>query len=264
MRLQFFAEDNGTGGADGTANSDMDELNTLLNGMDNGSTGDAGTNTGADEASGSKDGAGQQQSTDEVDEQKATPSNNKQEFAFAQMRTQNNQLLGLLSKVAQATGLEFKDNNDLIEKLNDDALNKLAKTQNVPVELLKRMETLEQTGKLYEAQQLQSSALEGFQKLKTSYELSEEDLRAFAAELDEAGKNPFLTKVDLEKEYQLNHFNDILTKATQKAVEEALKKSNAADQHSSTPNSTQGKSDTDGGDKITTVRGLDDLLKDMK
>ena len=54
------------------------------------------------------------------------------------MRVQNAQLLGLLSKIAEA-GIEYTDNNDLL--LNDDSITKLAAKQNVPVELLKRMES---------------------------------------------------------------------------------------------------------------------------
>jgi LysM repeat protein len=264
MRLQFFAaDDGGAGGTGDVANSDMQDLDNLLYGMGTAgagsSTGDAGTDTGTSDDAGTGDG---QQDTDTQKPPQNT--NNKQEYAFAQMRTQNTQLFGLLAKVAQAAGIEFKDNNELLNKLNDDALGKLAKAQNVPVELLKRMEQLENTGKLYEAEQMKNTAILGFQKVKDSYGLSDDELRSFAAELDTKGKNPFLTQVDLEAEYKLTHFQDIVKKETQKAVEEALKKSNAADKHSSTPSNAQGKPDSGQGEKITTVSGLNDILKDMK
>ena len=263
--LQFFAEDGGAGGTGDVANSDMQDLDNLLNGMGTADAdskpGDAGDSSGTD---GTADpGASQQQ--DKPDQaQKDAQSTSKQEFAFAQMRSQNTQLFGLLSKVAQATGIEFKDNNELLAKLNDDALGKLAKAQNVPVELLKRMEQLENTGKLYEAKQLQDNALVGFQKVKDAYGLNDEELRGFAAELDTRGKNPFLTQVDLETEYRLTHFDDIVAKKAQAAVEAALKKSNAADKHSSTPGNAQGKPDSEPGDKVSTIAGLNSLLKDMK
>lgn len=268
MRLQFFAADTGgeAGGAGDVANSDMQDLNNMLDGMGAAGTdsnsGDAGVSTGTDSQADGDAGDGSQTETDP--KKQTQNSNNKQEYAFAQMRTQNTQLFGLLSKVAQAAGIEFKDNNELLTKLNDDALGKLAKAQNVPVELLKRLEQLEQTDKVYQAEQLKNSALIGFQKVKDAYGLTDDELRGFAAELDTKGKNPFLTQVDLEAEYRLNHFQDILKKETAKAVEEALKKSNAADKHSSTPNNAQGKPDTGNGEKITTMAGLNDILKDMK
>lgn len=267
MRLQFFAADDGgtAGGTGDVANSDMQDLNTLLDGMGtagaDSSTGDAGDSTGTD---GTADGTGDGQQGEPDQKDKPQNTNSKQEYAFAQMRTQNTQLFGLLAKVAQATGIEFKDNNELLAKLNDDALGKLAQKQNVPVELLKRMEQLENTGKLYEAEQLKNNALVGFQKVKDSYGLSDDELRNFARELDERGRNPFLTQVDLETEYRQTHFNDILARETKKAVEAALKKSNAADKHSSTPSNANGKPDSGAPDKISTVAGLNSLLNDMK
>ena len=264
MHLQFFADDAGTGGTGDVANSDMQDLDNLLGSMGTAGagtdTGDAGTKTGTDDEA----DAGGEQSTDADQKDKATNTNDKQGYKFAEMRTQNTQLFGLLSKVAQAAGIEFKDNSELLSKLNDDALGKLAKAQNVPVELFKRLEQLEQTDKIYQAEQLKNSALSGFQKVKDSYILSDDELRSFAAELDAQGKNPFLTQVDLETEYKLTHFADIVKKETQRAVEEALKKSNAADKHSSTPNSSQGKPDTGSGDKVTTISGLNNILNEMK
>lgn len=262
----FDADTGSTGGTGDVANSDMQDLNNLLGGMGtagaDSSTGDAGTKPGTD---GNADGTGAEDQTGNTNqEQKPAQPNNKQEYAFAQMRAQNTQLFGLLSKVAQATGIEFKDNNELLAKLSDDALGKLAKAQNVPVELLKRLEQLEQTDKVHQAEQLRNSALAGFNAVKDAYSLTDDELRGFAAELDAKGKNPFLTTVDLEAEYKLTHFQDIVKKETQRAVEEALKKSNAADKHGSTPNNAQGKPDTGAGEKITTLSGLNSLLNDMK
>lgn len=253
--MPMFDADTGSNGE--SANSDMQDLDNMLDSL----------TASATETEGAADTSTTEPETQDEPEQKpkeTTQTPNKQEFAFAQMRAQNTQLFGLLAKVAQATGVEFKDNNELLAKLNDDALGKIAKTQNVPVELLKRMEMLESTGKLYEAQQLQGKALSGFQKVKDTYGLTDDELRNFAAELDTGGKNPFLTAVDLETEYRLAHFQDIVKKETQKAVEAALKKSNAADRHSSTPSNAQGKPDTGNSAKITTVAGLDSLLNDMK
>jgi hypothetical protein len=264
--------DMGSTGGTGNANSDMQELDNLLNGM--GTAGTAGADTTSTAATGTTgagtaaNDAGDAGSTGQAtDDQTQTQQTNKQDkagYAFAEMRSQNSQLFGLLSKVAQAAGIEFKDNNDLVAKLNDDALNKIAKSSNVPVEMLKRFEQLEQTSKLYEANQLKENALAGFKQVQATYGLTDDEVRAFARELGEAGKNPFLAQVDIEQEYKLKHFDEIQQKKIQAAVEEALKRSNAADQHSSTPNNASGKPDSGAGQKISNINELNALLSEMK
>jgi hypothetical protein len=64
-------------------------------------------------------------------------------------------------------------------------------------------------------------------------------------------------------EYKLTHFDDIVTKKANAAVQAALAKSSAADKHSSKPNSANGKPDSGKPDKISTVAGLNSILKDM-
>lgn len=248
--LQFFAEDT-SDGDEGTP-SNVEDLNALLTQLG----GNADTNT----AESNEEPAEEAEPTTQKPEQQPQ---NKQEYAFAQMRVQNNQLMGLIGKIAQAAGIDYKDDTDLISKLNDDAITKLAEKQNVPVELLKRMEHLEQRDKLYQAEQLKGAAFAGFQKIKSTYELTDDELRTFAKELDESGKNPFFNLIDIESEYKLTHFDDIIAKKAQAAVQAALAKSSAADTHSTKPNNVKGKPDENTGDKVTTVSGLNALLKDM-
>ena len=101
------------------------------------------------------------------------------------------------------------------------------------------------------------------QQVMDTYHLTQEQLKEFAVELDNKGKNPFEQPVDLMAEYKMLHYDDILQEAVKKAVEEALKKDSAANQSSSTPAQQQGGN---GGDnqKITTVAGLTALLNDVK
>lgn len=254
--LQFFADGGEAGDDGGAAGSDSDGLNELLAQM--GDEGDAGS---AEEAG-----------TDEPEDKDTSPTDtgeksksqeDKAGHAFAQMRVQNAQLLGLLSKIAKATGIEYTDNNDLLAKLNDDSIAKLAAKQNVPVELLKRMEQLEQRDLASRQEKIQQAAFLGFQQVKDTYDLTEDELRAFALELDAAGKNPFEQPIDLVTEYKLTHFDDIVTKKANAAVQAALAKSSAADKHSSKPNSANGKPDSGKPDKVSTVAGLNSILKDM-
>lgn len=252
--LQFFADDEGDAEDVEPVGSDSDELNKLLTQIGEGSAeGDADS---ADAPEG-------EESPPADDKPQTKPQDDKAAHAFAQMRIQNNRLLTLLSKIAKATGIEYTDNNDLLAKLDDDSITKLAAKQNVPVELLKRMEQLEQRDLIARQEKLQQAAFLGFQKVKDTYDLTEDELRAFALELDAAGKNPFEQPIDLVTEYKLTHFDDIVTKKANAAVQAALAKSSAADKHSSKPNSANGKPDSGKPDKISTVAGLNSILKDM-
>ena len=146
-------------------------------------------------------------------------------------------------------------------KLNDDAINKLAQKQNIPVELLREVDALRAGQQQWQQSQREQVAYAGFQTLMTQYGLSQDDLKAFAIELDGAGRNPFTQNINVVDEYRLRHFDDIMNKRVDAAVKEALAKSSAADTHSSTPGTQQGAGNNDGGQKITTLEGLNNLLK---
>lgn len=242
--------------------SGMDQLNALLDSMESGTppeTPPAGNDSQGDNAdadSNDSDG-GQQPSAQKPSDE------DKRNFAFGKMRTEINQLTELLGKVAKANGVDYSDSKDLVAKLNDDAIQKMAQRQNVPVELLQEIEALRQDSAQLKAQQRRDAAAIGFQQVMDTYKLTQDELKAFAVELDNAGKNPFEQPIDLMAEYKIMHYDDILQAAVKSAVEEALKKDSAATQSSSTPAQQQGGN---GGEnqKITTVAGLTALLNDAK
>ena len=242
--------------------SGMDQLNALLDSMESGTppeTPPSGNDTQGDNAdadSNDSDG-GQQPSAQKPSDE------DKRNFAFGKMRTEINQLTELLGKVAKANGVDYSDSKDLVAKLNDDAIQKMAQRQNVPVELLQEIEALRQDSAQLKAQQRRDAAAIGFQQVMDTYKLTQDELKAFAVELDNAGKNPFEQPIDLMAEYKIMHYDDILQAAVKSAVEEALKKDSAATQSSSTPAQQQGGN---GGEnqKITTVAGLTALLNDAK
>ena len=237
----------------------MEELNSLLDQMESGTPPEqppAGTEAQGDD--------NQTQTPGSTDTQSQTPTaEDKRNFAFGKMRTEINQLTELLGKVAKANGLEYSDSKDLVAKLSDDAIQKMAQRQNVPVEILQELEALRQDSEQFKAQQRRDAAAIGFQQVMDTYHLTQEQLKEFAVELDNKGKNPFEQAVDLMAEYKMLHYDDILQEAVKKAVEEALKKDSAANQSSSTPAQQQGGN---GGEnqKITTVAGLTALLNDVK
>ena len=250
MRLQFFADE---------GESSISDLDAILDGMgaETEDTSEASTEDETTEDETTEDE--EQQETQEQDSPAA-----KQNYAWAELRAQNAQLKAMLGKIAQATGIEYADEKDLVAKLDEDVLNKLAKKQNVPVELLKRLDMLEQRDKVNEAQRLQQEAFVGFQRIKDTYNLDDNELQAFARKLDETGKNPFLQEVNLDAEYKILFFDTIVQKQVAAAVEAALKKSGAADTHSTKPSTKGGLKDPDAPAKITTVAGLGSLLDKLQ
>lgn len=252
MNLQFFAEgDSGDAGFD-TGNED---LNALLGQIQT-------TETTPPE--GDPPTEGEQtppEATPPANEDVSQLSQNKQNFAFQQMRQQNQQLNQLLGKLAQANGIEYSNPKELIEKLNNNAIEAIAKTQNVPVSLLKEVEDLRRDSEAFKAMQFQNNAAAGFQAVVTNYGLDQKALEAFAIELDQAGVNPFTSHVDVLQEYKSRHFDEIMQAKIDEAVAAALTKNTSADTHSTTPSSTSTPTKTGGDeDKITTVEGLNQLL----
>ena len=254
MKLQFFA-----GESDG-----IDALDTLLAGMD-----DAQSTSSNDEpeAVHTEPDEPQQPNAEDTQPQQTQQKPSaaeRQNYAFGQMRVENTQLKEMLGKLAKATGIEYKDERELLSKLNNFSIENLAKQQNVPVEFLQRLDVLEQNNRLYEQEQRKQQVLLGFQTLKNNYGLNDEQLLGFVHELNEAGRNPLTVDINIEDAYKTMHFDDILSARVQKEVQAALAKSSVADTHSTTPNSKSGKGDDGSTTKINSVSALTDMLKDVK
>lgn len=176
--------------------------------------------------------------------------------AFAQMRVQNQTYLNALKSMATSMGIQYTDTDDLMNKLQTNTLEKQSKEMNVPPELLQRLNNMEQMNQKYIQDQRQQTALQGFQAIQQKYELSEQELQSFAAELDEQGKNPFMDDLNVEELYKVSHFEDILSKQVDKAVRAVLTKDSNVSQHSSTPNNAQGQGTQTGDQKVSTVSAL--------
>jgi len=247
---------------EGDDSAGMAQLDDLLNKMESGETPDAPASNDEDAQGGDKETHNDEPDNSNQNTQQPS-AEDKRNYAFGQMRTQINQLTDLLGKVAKANGIEYNDSKDLVAKLNDDTIQKMAQKQNVPVELLQELDALKRDSEQLKAQQRRDAAAIGFQQVMDTYGLTQEQLKEFAVELDNKGKNPFEQPVDLLAEYKILHYDDIVNAAVKKAVEEALKKDSAANQSSSTPTQQQGGNGGE-GQKITTVAGLTALLNDVK
>lgn len=232
-----------------------------------GSVDDGGVDDSGDEPDDTGDGGdtGDDGDVDDGDDgdagaqQKPQQKRNLNNDAFAKMRIENRGLMQLLGKLATASGIEFKDSKDLVSKLNDDALEKIANRSNVPVELLREMEALKNDSMMLKQQQAQTRLENGFRTLMNDFNLDEEGLRSFCTELDNAGVDINDSTFDLVNYYKATHMDDIIEMRVQEAVAKALDKRSTADNHSTTPIPRRGGGNS-GGDKINTQAGLEQFL----
>lgn len=192
------------------------------------------------------------------------PEQQKAQQAFIHLRQQNSQMKNLLKGVAGVLGLSEADAADeakLSEALQGKILTHQAEAQNVPPELLQRINQLEQREQAHLAQQRQQEMAIGFQRLQEAYGLTPEQVTTFATELITAGINPLTQPVDMVKEYRALHFEDILQTEREKAIAAEQERAAKAGTHSTTPGQKQGSSN-DPPAKIKTTQDLDNFFKD--
>lgn len=185
----------------------------------------------------------------------------KDNNAFAEMRVANKQMQDMLSKIADAYGIQYTDSNDMMTKLNDDAITKIAERKGIPVEFLKRMESLEADAYAFRAQQNQQRLINGFKELQSEFGCTQDELQSFAASLD-ADKVDVNT-VNLKNEYLARNFESIMNKRIEAAVQAALAGDAAAAAQSTQPTQPGAAASGNGGQNIGSVGDLRTLLSQL-
>jgi hypothetical protein len=216
--------------------------------------------------------AGSAQSAGDADTGAGTPDTGNEgtkqtaNEAFAAMRVQNKKMSQALAAVLQQHGLDpnLANNPDqLIQEEENARLEEEAKKQKVPTELLQRLVQLEKANMENQQKRLTDAALQGFQAVKNKYNLTTQEVSAFAKQLQDAGTNPFEQEMDLEQHYKLHNMDKIIAAETKKAVEEALRNQSNASQHSTVPAKSQGK-EASGAESIDTMAQFDRFLANLK
>jgi len=185
---------------------------------------------------------------------------NPKNAAFAQMRTQNARFISALGKIGQLIGIDnVKDPDELISVLEQRLIASEAQKNNVPVELYQQLEQARQDALSKEREMLKQAAAIGFQKVMSSFNLSQAQLQEFAQQLYDAGKNPYMTAIDLMQEYRALNFDKILAQERDRAVQAALANQRKTQEHSSAPSSLSGKP-AEPPTQVTSVADLTQLL----
>lgn len=183
-------------------------------------------------------------------------TDDKSSQMFAQMRIQNKQYQNLLKNIAGVLGVQDTQNPELLATaLQEKVLQAQAKQQNIAPELLNRLQQLEARDQEYTLNQLRSQAYMGFQQVKDTFKLSDQELEGFAAELASSGMNPFESQVDVVREYKLRNFDKLLSAAEARGIQKEIERATNAANHSSNPGTRQGQGEA-GTEKINTVNDL--------
>ena len=118
------------------------------------------------------------------------------------------------------------------------------------------MQTLEEQNNAFLEAQRQQALTNGFITLATEYNLDEKALTSFAAELDAAGFDLISQDIDIVQLYMSVHADDIIAAKVKAGIEQALKKSNEADTHSTVPGKNQ---NAGGGGTQTKIENMAQL-----
>lgn len=188
----------------------------------------------------------------------------QQQQAFIHMRQQNKRQADMLKGVASLLGLEHlnpADEGQLMTALQEKITANQAQQQNVPVEVLTRLQTLEAQNQQYEAAQRERDMTVGFQRVKDAFKLDQTALNQFAADLVNSGKNPMTQQIDMVREYKLLHMDELVEQARRDAVAAEQARAAKASNQSTTPSNQTGHQTSGGPEKVTSVRELESWFK---
>ena len=185
----------------------------------------------------------------------AAPVVDKAGKAFAEMRVQNKTYQQTLQGVASILGVDVTKPEELITAIQAKVTEAQAKEQNVPPELLTRLNQLEQDSQKHAQEEIQRNAYLGFQNLKTTYNLTDDALQAFANNLAASGINPFEQQVDVVAQYKVQNFDKLMAEAEARGKQAEIARSTKASEHSATVTHKDGQSPAE-AEKINTVADL--------
>lgn len=215
-----------------------------------------------------EDTEGQEEEASDEEESSEEPApkdtqQSRQNHAFAEQRVQIKKQNDFIRKVGKLVGFDDSTNTDeILEKVNEALLEKESKEQNIPVDILKRLERAESLIQENDQIKLEKQVTEAFTDLIEEHNLSKEEVDEFTNYLIDNGKNPMLNAgVDLQAEYLKLHYKDMVKAAVDAALaKEGERKKKVDEQASSGVGTSPGDKDET---KISSVKELDDLFSSM-
>ena len=210
----------------------------------------------------SKEEETEEESKEEPDEKSEDKKQAKQNYAFAQQRQQIKAQEKFIKNLGRLIGMENAKPEDIQNRIQEVLLEKQSKEQNVPVELLQRLERAEAIVQENQEIKLQNAVQNSFTELVEKHNLGPDEVNEFTQYLIENGKNPMEhPEVDIDAEYLKLHYNDMIQNAVQAALNKEKERQDKVKGKASSP-APDGKGEPDDS-KINTVEDLDRMFGSM-
>lgn len=191
------------------------------------------------------------------DKQKA-----KQNYAFAQQRQQLKEQEAFIKNLGKLIGMEDAKPEEVRNRVQEVLLEKQSKEQNIPVEILQRLQNAEAIIQENQSIKRQNEVQSAFAGLVEKHGLSQDEVEGFTQYLISEGKNPLDNpNIDIHAEYLKLHYNDMIQAAVADALKKEQGRKKKVDEKSTNP--VPGGSGDPEDKKINSVKDLDDLFSSM-
>ena len=186
----------------------------------------------------------------------------KQNYAFAQQRQQIRAQEQFIKNLGKLIGMDNAKPEEIQNKVQEVLLAKQSKEQNIPVEILQRLEKAEAIVQENQEIKLQNQVQNAFADLVEKHSLEPEQVEEFTQYLIENGKNPMEhPEVDIAAEYLKLHYDDMVKAAVDAALNKEKERKDKVNGKAASP--TPGGGNEPGETKIESVADLDKLFGSM-
>ena len=204
----------------------------------------------------------EEESEEKPEEKPEDKKQAKQNYAFAQQRQQIKAQDKFIKNLGKLIGMEGAKTEEIQNKIQEVLLEKQSKEQNVPVELLQRLENAEAIIRENQEIKLQNQVQNAFADLVDKHSLEPEQVEEFTQYLIDNDKNPMEhPEIDIVAEYLKLHYEDMVKAAVDAALNKEKERQDKVKDKaaSSTPGGGGEPSET----KIESVADLDKFFGSM-
>ena len=219
-----------------------------------------------DEEEDSEEDSEDEESDEEDEEEEDSEEDKKkarQNYAFAQQRQQIRAQEQFIKNLGKLIGMDNAKPEEIQNKVQEVLLEKQSKEQNIPVEILQRLEAAEAIVQENQAIRRQTEVQDSLAELAEKHDLDSDEIMEFTQYLIDNDKNPLdHPEIDLAAEYLKIHYEDMVQAAVDKALgKEKERQKKVEDKGASPAPDGNGGPDEDG--KIDTIEDLDKLFSSM-
>lgn len=214
------------------------------------------------QAEGAEEGSEEPDQEQQQPEPQVNVNLQKQNQAFARMRTENAQMLKTITAMAQVLGVNPNQSIDqLSAQLQAQAMGAIAKANNMDPAILQRLDQLEAINAEYTRVKLENEVTTTLNNIGSKYGATEADLVEFVQTLIDDGYDVAAPGADLESEFIKRNFAAINQRSIDKAIQAEQNRS-VKGSGASKPLNKQGQEDNSETHDINTVEDLDKFFSE--